>query len=221
MPPAAMTGTGATASTTAGSGVDSEVSRGGGVAIPVGPSLGRLGESRRLVARAREAERCRIPSHDSVGALGGAETRRPAAGRRTDAVARGRSKGLPTKVRCGEPVAGVVIAAKAFRPTRGQDFRIRKTATRDPAGCKVRGIASRPTTEGNGATRRAREAVPTPPRTFTCCGCGGDLNYNGHCNPEIDALIDQQSTETNQEKRKRLVSGAGCRSPPASVAVKR
>src|SRR5262249_18188670 len=31
-----------------------------------------------------------------VGALGGAETRRPAAGRRTDAVARGRSKGLPS-----------------------------------------------------------------------------------------------------------------------------
>jgi hypothetical protein len=30
----------------------------------------------------------RIPSHDSAGALGGAETRRPAAGRRTDAVAR-------------------------------------------------------------------------------------------------------------------------------------
>jgi ABC-type transport system substrate-binding protein len=26
-------------------------------------------------------------------------------------------------------------------------------------------------------------------------GCGGDLNYNGHCNPEIDELIDQQSTE--------------------------
>src|SRR6516165_9959161 len=95
MPPAAMTGTGATASTTAGSGVDSEVSRGGGVAIPVGPSLGRLGDSRRLVARAREAERCRIPSHDSVGALGGAETRRPAAGRRTDAVARGCSKAFP------------------------------------------------------------------------------------------------------------------------------
>src|SRR6516164_6589299 len=36
-------------------------------------------------------------------------------------------------------------------------------------------------------------------------GCGGDLNYNGHCNPEIDALIDQQSTEANQEKRRRLV----------------
>ena len=32
------------------------------------------------------------------------------------------------------------------------------------------------------------------------------MNYNGHSNPEIDALIDQQSTETNQEKRKRLVS---------------
>jgi peptide/nickel transport system substrate-binding protein len=36
-------------------------------------------------------------------------------------------------------------------------------------------------------------------------GCGGDLNYNGHCNPEIDELIDQQSAEANQEKRRRLV----------------
>ena len=36
-------------------------------------------------------------------------------------------------------------------------------------------------------------------------GCGGDLNYNGHCNGEIDALIDQQSTEANQEKRRQLV----------------
>jgi peptide/nickel transport system substrate-binding protein len=36
-------------------------------------------------------------------------------------------------------------------------------------------------------------------------GCGRDLNYNGHCYPEIDELIDQQSTEANQEKRKRLV----------------
>src|SRR4029077_18441242 len=61
--------------------------RGGGVAISVGPSLGRLGDSRRLIARTREAERCRIPSHDSAGALGGAETGRPDAGRRTDAVA--------------------------------------------------------------------------------------------------------------------------------------
>ena len=28
---------------------------------------------------------------------------------------------------------------------------------------------------------------------------------NGHCNPEIDELIDQQSTEANQETRTRLV----------------
>ena len=112
MPPAAMTGTGATASTTAGSGVDSEVSRGGGVAIPVGPSLGRLGDSRRHVARAREAERCRIPSHDSVGALGGAETRRPAAGRRTDAVARGRSEGLPSDQGASVPGDHRPIAVK-------------------------------------------------------------------------------------------------------------
>jgi peptide/nickel transport system substrate-binding protein len=35
--------------------------------------------------------------------------------------------------------------------------------------------------------------------------CGGVGNYNGYCNPEIDKLIDQQSTEPDQEKRKRLV----------------
>jgi peptide/nickel transport system substrate-binding protein len=35
--------------------------------------------------------------------------------------------------------------------------------------------------------------------------CGGVGNYNGYCNPEIDKLIDQQSMEPDQEKRKRLV----------------
>jgi peptide/nickel transport system substrate-binding protein len=36
-------------------------------------------------------------------------------------------------------------------------------------------------------------------------GCGSELNYNGYCSPEVDQLIDQQSSETNQEKRKQLV----------------
>jgi len=36
-------------------------------------------------------------------------------------------------------------------------------------------------------------------------GCGGDLNYNGFCNLEIDRLVDQQSAEPDQEKRKKLV----------------
>jgi peptide/nickel transport system substrate-binding protein len=35
--------------------------------------------------------------------------------------------------------------------------------------------------------------------------CGGVGNYNGYCNPEIDKLIEQQSMEADQEKRKRLV----------------
>src|SRR5437763_4796218 len=35
--------------------------------------------------------------------------------------------------------------------------------------------------------------------------CGGVGNYNGYCNPEIDKLIDQQSIEPNQDKRRRLV----------------
>ena len=35
--------------------------------------------------------------------------------------------------------------------------------------------------------------------------CGAELNYNGYCSPEVDRLIDQQSSETDQEKRKQLV----------------
>jgi peptide/nickel transport system substrate-binding protein len=36
-------------------------------------------------------------------------------------------------------------------------------------------------------------------------GCGGELNYNGYCNPEVDQLIDRQSVAANQETRKKLV----------------
>ncbi len=35
--------------------------------------------------------------------------------------------------------------------------------------------------------------------------CGGVGNYNGYCNPQIDELIDRQSMEPNQDKRRRLV----------------
>jgi peptide/nickel transport system substrate-binding protein len=35
--------------------------------------------------------------------------------------------------------------------------------------------------------------------------CGGIGNYNGYCNPEIDRMIDQQSMEPDQQKRKRIV----------------
>src|SRR5262252_6022780 len=36
-------------------------------------------------------------------------------------------------------------------------------------------------------------------------GCDGELNYNGYCNPAVDALIDRQSAEADQGKRKQLV----------------
>jgi peptide/nickel transport system substrate-binding protein len=36
-------------------------------------------------------------------------------------------------------------------------------------------------------------------------GCGAELNYSGFCNPEIDALIDRQSMEADQEVRKQMV----------------
>jgi peptide/nickel transport system substrate-binding protein len=35
--------------------------------------------------------------------------------------------------------------------------------------------------------------------------CGGELNYSGYCSPEVDKLIELQSTEADQEKRKQLV----------------
>jgi len=35
--------------------------------------------------------------------------------------------------------------------------------------------------------------------------CGGIGNYGGYCSPEVDKLIDQQSMEPDQEKRKHLV----------------
>ena len=35
--------------------------------------------------------------------------------------------------------------------------------------------------------------------------CGSDSNYDGYCNPAIDKLFDQQSMETDQEKRKQMV----------------
>ena len=35
--------------------------------------------------------------------------------------------------------------------------------------------------------------------------CGAEGNYNGYCNPAIDKLIDEQSREEDQAKRKQLV----------------
>src|SRR5436190_3965366 len=36
-------------------------------------------------------------------------------------------------------------------------------------------------------------------------GCGGEQNYSGYCSPEVDRLIEQQSAEADQERRKQLV----------------
>src|SRR5215471_14368706 len=35
--------------------------------------------------------------------------------------------------------------------------------------------------------------------------CGAEANYNGYCNPELDKLVDQQSAESDIQKRKKLV----------------
>src|SRR5215469_3505738 len=36
-------------------------------------------------------------------------------------------------------------------------------------------------------------------------GCGGELNYNGYCSVEVDALIERQSSEADRQKRQQLV----------------
>jgi peptide/nickel transport system substrate-binding protein len=35
--------------------------------------------------------------------------------------------------------------------------------------------------------------------------CNGQRNYTSYCNPEVDTLVDQQSAEPNQQKRRQLV----------------
>src|SRR5712691_931317 len=35
--------------------------------------------------------------------------------------------------------------------------------------------------------------------------CGAQRNYSGYCNPEVDKLVDRQSMETDEGKRKQLV----------------
>ena len=35
--------------------------------------------------------------------------------------------------------------------------------------------------------------------------CGAERNYTGYCNPEVDALIDRQSAESDNRKRKEIV----------------
>ena len=54
---------------------------------------------------------------------------------------------------------------------------------------------------------RARFITGTDPdqNLHLLYGCGAELNYNGYCSPEVDKLIEQQSAEADQEKRKRLV----------------
>jgi peptide/nickel transport system substrate-binding protein len=40
---------------------------------------------------------------------------------------------------------------------------------------------------------------------YTTYMCNAERNYTGYCNPEVDELIERQSREADQEKRKRLV----------------
>jgi len=35
--------------------------------------------------------------------------------------------------------------------------------------------------------------------------CGAEGNYDGYCNPELDKMVDRQSREFDQAKRKELV----------------
>src|SRR3984893_4671481 len=47
---------------------------------------------------------------------------------------------------------------------------------------------------------------PDPDQVFEFFyGCDSKLNWDGYCNPEIGKLIEQQSSEANQERRKQLV----------------
>jgi peptide/nickel transport system substrate-binding protein len=48
--------------------------------------------------------------------------------------------------------------------------------------------------------------IDDPDQTFyENFACGSENNYDGYCNPEIDKLFDEQSMQSDQEKRKKLV----------------
>jgi peptide/nickel transport system substrate-binding protein len=48
--------------------------------------------------------------------------------------------------------------------------------------------------------------IDDPDQTFyENFACGSENNYDGYCNAEIDKLFDEQSMQSDQEKRKKLV----------------
>src|SRR5262252_6651007 len=50
------------------------------------------------------------------------------------------------------------------------------------------------------------KSIDDPDQTFyETYACGAENNPDGYCNPEIDRLIDQQSAEFDEQKRKQLV----------------
>ena len=65
--------------------------------------------------------------------------------------------------------------------------------------------------------------VDDPDQTFyENFACGSENNYDGYCNPEIDKLFDEQSMQSDQEKRKKLVweierRAGGGRCPPGAL----
>ena len=52
----------------------------------------------------------------------------------------------------------------------------------------------------------ARDKLDDPDQNFyENYVCGAEGNYIKYCNPELDKLVDRQSMEANQDKRKALV----------------
>jgi peptide/nickel transport system substrate-binding protein len=52
----------------------------------------------------------------------------------------------------------------------------------------------------------AQTSGPDPDPTFDIFyGCGSNLNWDGYCNPKVDKLIEQQSIETNHQRRQQQV----------------
>jgi len=47
---------------------------------------------------------------------------------------------------------------------------------------------------------------PDPDPTLEALyGCGSSVNWDGYCNPEVDKLIERQSSEADEGRRKQLV----------------
>ena len=124
--------------------------------------------------------------------------RMPARSWRSSAT--GPTSGSRSRCRCATPI----LPGPGGDPDRPVEGGLHRRRTRND---RHRAIGfPRSCARTTSSALNPRGSGPDPDQNlYLNYGCGGELNYNGYCNPEVDKLIERQSSEADQEKRKQLV----------------